>query len=798
MEKSAQMTNGSNVRQDDAAIKRVEFHVHSSFIAEEKVLPVEIIIEQATQRGYRAIGIIGKDGIRSFISAEKKAKQAGLLPIFGIQATIVDEEGRPFECYVYAKNLMGKKHLFKLVSLSLCAENNSLSKNSMEALRDGLMISGGSAGSELFEAVLNKSREEAETIARFFDVLEINPVPVYKQYFAGEGLVFSDAELEAAIGSICEIGEKLGIEVIAVGNVEDFNQQSEAPFYTTDEMLREFEHLGLDKAYEVVVVNTNKIADRFEAYDLLPDRRLFPVIKDGNHRIRSLCYSGAEGKYGNPLPDVVKYRLERELLPIIQNGFAVPYLIAAQVVKQSLSDGYMVGTRGSVGSSLAAYFLGISEMNPLPPHYACHVCKYNEWEISDKGKTGLDLPDKLCPQCGYKMKGDGHDIPCEMFLGMKLDKAPDIDLNVAVEYQERAHDGLKELFGHHNVFFAGTMANGRHPGGVIILPDGVDMEEVTPVQYTEQRGSMSWLQTHFDYHDIDHIVFKLDILQHEGPSRMRLLRDLTGVGPAAVPLNDPKVLQLFRSTAPLGLNKEQIRTSVATCGIPEMGTPFVRSMLEETQPSTFFELLQISGLSHGTGTWEGNARELIRSEVCTLQSAIGLRDNIMQSLITHGMEADLAFKITENVRKGKGIPGDWIDEMKTCGLQDWYINSCQKIKYLFPKAHAVSYVISAIRNAYYKLYFPLEYYAAYFTVRGKTIDVEVCSQGYEAILEKLLQMEEQAENHPGHSCNIMSLEVALEMTARGFHFKKGNDGRFYVADSVRSIAVPAAAPVAKT
>lgn len=797
MRKNEQMIIQSNVRRDDAITKRVEFHVHSTFRSEENVLPVESILEQASKWGHRAIGIIGQGGVRSFLAVEKKAKQANLLPIYGIQATIVDEEGHPFECSVYANNPRGKKHLFKLVSLSLCAEDHNLSKTSLEALRDGLLILSGSAGSELFEAVLSQSREDAEARARFYDVLAIHPVPVYKQYLAGKGLACSDMELQAAIRSMCEIGEKLGIDVIAVGDVDACNPQSGTPFYTTDDMLGEFEHLGKDKAYEIVVVNTNKLADRFEAYNLLPDHRLFPVIQDGDRLVRSICYDAAENKYGNPLPDVVKDRLERELLPIVQNGFAAPYLIAAQVVKQSLSDGFMVGTRGSVGSSLTAYFIGISEINPLPPHYGCPACTYSEWGRNGTAKVGFDLPDKVCPQCGDNMKGDGHDIPCEMFLGLSLDKAPDIDLNLAVEYQERAHDCLKEWYGHNNVFFAGTMADGRHPGGLIIMPDGVEMEEVTPVQYTGQRGSGKWRQTHFDYHHIDHIVLKIDLLQHEDPSMMRLLHDLTGVDPAAIPLNDPKVLRVFRSIEPLGVNEEQVRTKVATYGIPEMGTPFVRKMLEETQPSTFYDLLQISGFSHGTGTWEGNARELIRSEVCTLQKAIGLRDNIMLELIAYGMEAGLAFQISENVRKGKGIPGDWLDEMKSCGLPDWYVDSCQKINYLFPKAHAVSYVISAIRYAYYKLYFPLEFYAAYFTVRGKTIDFEVCSQGHEAILEKLVQMEEQAENRPEHSGIRTSLEVALEMTARGFQFKKGNDGRYDVTDTVRSLAVPAAQPAAK-
>lgn len=789
MELNEQMAASNDPRRDDAAMKRVEFHVRSTFNAVEKVIPVETIIEEAAKLRHRAIGIVGQDGARSFIAAEKKAKQAGLLPIFGIRAAIVNEKGRTFECIVYAKNLEGKKHLFKLVSHLLCAEEGKIPQSSIEGLRKGLIISSGGAGSGLLESVLHQSLEEAESIARFCDVLEINPVPAYKEYLPRAGRAYSDAELETANRKICDIGEKLSIEVIAAGNVNEHNGQRES-LDTTDEMLQQFEHLGTAKAYEVVVTNTNKLADRFETYPLIPDRRLFPVIEQGDSTIRSLCYDAAESRYGNPLPRVVVDRLDRELHAIIDNGFVAPYLIAAQVVNKSISDGYLVGARGSVGACLTAYLLGITEINPLMPHYVCPHCQYSEWFTSSEVKNGFDLPPKPCPQCSSPLQSDGHDIPCEMFLGLNLDKSPDIDLNVAAEYQEKAHDYLKELYGEHNVFHAGMRNDERHPGGVIIMPEDVDIEEVTPFQCSSHEEERGGLQTHFDYHDIDPIVFKLDILQHDDPSLMRLLRDLTGVDPAAIPLNDPQVLQLFRSTAPLGVSEELIRTPVGTYGIPEMGSPFVRRMLEETQPSAFHDLLQISGLSHGTGVWEGNARELIRSEACTLQTAIALRDNIMLDLISHGLEKDLAFKISEDVRRGNGIATEQVEMMKAYGLPEWYIDSCQQIKYMFPKAHAVSYVISAVRNAFYKLYYPLEFYAAYFTIHQESIDAALCPQGYEAVLNQLLRMEEQADPHSGHTYDMMSLEVALEMSSRGLYFKLGEGGGFYISDSDRSIAIP--------
>ncbi|RKN66070.1 PHP domain-containing protein [Paenibacillus ginsengarvi] len=789
----------TNQNREHAVTERIEFHVRTAFLEEADTIAIESMIDLAASQGHRAIGIVGENAVRAFPAAEKKAKQAGLLPIFGIRASITDEEGRRFSCTAYAQNETGKKQLFKLVSLSLTAEEGTLSKASVEALRGGLILTGGDAGSELFETVFHRSREEAEALARFYDVLVICPLSAYQREYAGQGLVYSYVELEEAVRSICAIGEKLGIRVIAVGNVDGCSKQSEAPFYTTEQLLQEFAYLGENKAYEVVVTNTNEVADRFEAYELFPAQLQLPAISDGDQRIRSLCYSRAEARYGSPLPDTVHSRLERELLAIVRYRFAAPYLIATQVVKQSLSDGFMVGTRGSVGSCLTAYLLGLSEINPLAPHYVCPSCTYSEWERSETVRSGYDLQDKSCPRCSANMDGDGHDIPCETFLGIHLNKVPDIDLNVAVEYQARAQDLLKEIFGENRVFMAGTSKGGRHLGGIIILPDGREAEELTPLQPTELEGRTGWRQTHFDYRLLEHNVLKLDILRHDHPSLMRLLRELTGVEPASIPTNDPNVLELFRSTAPLGVSEELLRTSVATYGIPEMGTPFVREMLKEALPSTFYDLLQISGLSHGTGVWEGNAQELLRSGACTLQSVIALRDHIMQDLIAHGMESELAFKITESVRKGKGVPDEWAVQMQACGMPDWYVRSCRQIQYLFPKAHAVSYVISAIRSAYFKLYYPQEFYAAYFTVHEEEVDYDVISRGYEAILEKLIDLEQKKQ--PGESngryLERRTWEVALEMTARGFRLKKGQGGLFDVADSKRSIAVPAAITAVK-
>jgi DNA polymerase-3 subunit alpha (Gram-positive type) len=578
-------------------------------------------------------------------------------------------------------------------------------------------------------------------------------------------------------------------------------------------MLEEFSFLGPEKSFEVVVKNTSELADQFEAIELFPSKLFTPVIEGADEEIRSKCYETAKQQYGDPLPEVVEARLEKELVPIIKYGFSANYLISERLVKKSNEDGYLVGSRGSVGSSVVATFLGISEVNPLPPHYLCASCKHSEWFLDGSVRSGFDLPDKPCPKCGGTMKGDGQDIPFETFLGFKGDKVPDIDLNFSGEYQPVAHNYTKVLFGEKNVFRAGTIgtvaektafgfakkyeedhgkkwrsaelsrlangctgvkrSTGQHPGGIVVVPDYIDVEEVTPVQYPADDTSSEWMTTHFDYHAYESNLLKLDILGHDDPTMMRMLQDLTGVDPTTIPMNDPKVMSIFNSTGAIGVTPEQIRSTVATYGIPEMGTKFVRQMLQETQPSTFADLLQISGLSHGTGVWLGNAQELIRNGTCTIKTVIGCRDEIMLYLIYKaGMDAGLAFKITESVRKGKGLTDEWIEEMRKKNVPQWYIDSCQKIEYMFPKAHAAAYVTSAVRTAYFKVYYPIEFYAAYFSVRAAEFDPELFSRGYDAILRKLIEIEEKGFQATTKEKNMISiLEMGLEMTARGFTFK---------------------------
>ncbi|MGF7029693.1 DNA polymerase-3 subunit alpha (Gram-positive type) [Paenibacillus mucilaginosus] len=745
---------------------------------------------------------------------------------------------RPFHCCIYAKNMVGKKNLYTLVSLSHTEYFHRVAcipKSKLMEMREGLIIASGCEKGEFFETVLNKSVEEAESVAEFYDVLEIQPTCV-NMHLVEKGLVGSPVQLEDANRTIIEIGRKLGKPVIATGNVHYLHprdkisrditingitgfsplkdiRKPDVHFRTTKEMLAEFDYLGKETAFEVVVKNTSELADRFEELELFPDKLFTPIIEGADDEIRNTCYETARQLYGEPIPEVVTARLEKELVPIIKYGFSANYLISERLVKKSNADGYLVGSRGSVGSSVVATFLGISEVNPLPPHYTCRSCKFSEWILDGSIPSGFDLPDKDCPQCGEKLKGEGQDIPFETFLGFKGDKVPDIDLNFSGEYQPHAHNYTKEIFGEKNVFRAGTIgtiaektaygmvkkyeesqgkswrgaevnrlalgctgvkrSTGQHPGGIVVVPDYIDVDDITPVQYPADDKTSEWKTTHFDYHAFDANLLKLDILGHDDPTMMRMLQDLTGVDPTTIPMNDPKVMSMFNSVDALGVRPDQIRTPVATYGIPEMGTRFVRQMLEEARPSSFADLLQISGLSHGTGVWLGNAQELIKKGICTIKTVIGCRDDIMLYLIYKaGMDASLAFKITESVRKGKGLTPEWKEEMKRCKVPAWYIDSCEKIEYMFPKAHASAYVISAVRTAYFKLYHPIAFYATYFSVRASDFELETLCQGYDAILRRLIEIEDKGFQALPKEKNMISiLEMALEMTARGFSFK---------------------------
>ncbi|WP_108024349.1 PolC-type DNA polymerase III [Melghirimyces profundicolus] len=744
---------------------------------------------------------------------------------------------RPFHAIVLVQNEKGLKNLYKLVSkshLEYFHRMPRIPRSLLERYREGLMIGSGCEKGELFEAALQKSPQEVEELARFYDYLEIQPVEVNRHLVEKE-LVDSEERLREANRLLVQIGEKLNKPVVATSNAHylnrwdatfreilAFNQtggfRNQGPlapayFRTTDEMLEEFSYLGEEKAREVVVTNPRAIADRIGKLKPFPDNLHTPIIEGADEELRRICYETAEGLYGSPLPEIVESRLEKELGSIIKHGFGVIYLISHKLVTKSLEDGYLVGSRGSVGSSFVATMSHITEVNPLPPHYVCPECKYSEFIRDGSVASGFDLPDKDCPECGEKLKKDGHDIPFETFLGFKGDKVPDIDLNFSGEYQPRAHKYTEELFGKDYVYRAGTISTvaqktafgyvkkyqeekghqwrnaevdrmvegctgvkrttGQHPGGLMVIPQNKEVFDFTPIQRPADDVKSETITTHFDYHAISGRLLKLDILGHDDPTVIRMLQDLTGVDPKTIPVDDPKVMKLFSSTESLGVKPEEIGTVTGTLGIPEFGTRFVRQMLEDTKPTTFGELVRISGLSHGTDVWLNNAQDLVRSKTAVLSEVISTRDDIMVYLIYKGMEPSIAFKLMEKVRKGKGLTDEEADLMRNHDVPEWYIESCRKIKYMFPKAHAVAYVLMAVRIAWFKVHYPIEYYATYFTVRADDFDVELVLKGPEAVKKKIVEIEEKGVGaSPKEKGLLTVLESVREMLARGLTFQR--------------------------
>jgi DNA polymerase III subunit alpha, Gram-positive type len=748
------------------------------------------------------------------------------------------QRARPFHATLLVKDEVGLKNLFKLVSLShvdYFYRVPRIPRSQLQKHREGIIVGSGCDKGEVFEAMMQKSPEEVEEIAAFYDFLEVHPPEIYKHLIDQE-LVRDENALKEIITNIVKLGEKLNKPVVATGNVHYLNPEDkiyrkilissqaganplnkqELPdvyFRTTNEMLQSFSFLPEEKAKEIVITNTQKIADEIGEVKPIKDDLYTPKIEGADEEIREMSYRRAKSIYGDPLPEIVEARLEKELKSIIGHGFAVIYLISHKLVKKSLDDGYLVGSRGSVGSSFVATMTEITEVNPLPPHYVCPECKHSEFFNDGSVGSGFDLPDKNCPKCGAKYKKDGHDIPFETFLGFKGDKVPDIDLNFSGEYQPRAHNYTKVLFGEDNVYRAGTIGTvadktaygfvkgyandnnlnlraaeidrlaagctgvkrttGQHPGGIIVVPDYMDIYDFTPIQYPADDTSSEWRTTHFDFHSIHDNLLKLDILGHDDPTVIRMLQDLSGIDPKTIPTDDPEVMKIFSGTESLGVTPEQIMCKTGTLGIPEFGTRFVRQMLEETKPTTFSELVQISGLSHGTDVWLGNAQELIQNGTCTLSEVIGCRDDIMVYLIYKGLEPSLAFKIMESVRKGKGLTDEFIAEMKKHDVPDWYIDSCLKIKYMFPKAHAAAYVLMAVRIAYFKVHFPLLFYASYFTVRADDFDLDTMIRGSTAIRAKIEEINAKGlDASPKEKSLLTVLELALEMCERGFHFQK--------------------------
>ena len=778
----------------------------------------------------------------------KKLKDKGINTVDEIDSATKDPEAqkeefkkqRSYHAIILAKNYVGLRNLYKLVSIShlnYFYKNPRILKSIYKKYSEGLILGSACEAGELYQAIeLGKSDEEIENIARDYDYLEIQPIG-NNEFLVRNGVVPDREYLKDINRKIVELGEKLGKLVVATCDVHFMDPQDEiyrrileagqgykdadeqAPLYlrTTEEMLKEFEYLGEEKAYEVVVTNTNKVSDMCDRIDPISPEKCPPHIPGCEEDIKNIAYKKAHELYGDPLPEIVQTRLDKELNSIISNGYSVMYIIAQRLVWKSNEDGYIVGSRGSVGSSLVAFMTGITEVNSLQPHYRCPKCKYSEFDDYGVG-NGFDLPDKDCPKCGTKMTKDGMDIPFETFLGFNGDKEPDIDLNFSGEYQAKAHKYTEVIFGKGTTFKAGTVGTvaeqtafgyvkkyyeernipinkaeiarisvgcqgikrttGQHPGGIIVVPKGREIYEFTPVQHPADDPNSDIITTHFDYHSIDGNLLKLDILGHDDPTVIRMLQDITGVAPTDVPLDDKETMSIFSSTKALGVTPEQIHSEVGTYGIPEYGTKFARGMLLDTHPTTFDELIRISGLSHGTDVWLGNAQSLIEQGIVTLQQAICCRDDIMIYLMKKGLPPDKSFKIMEAVRKGKVAKGKepkWKDEyiplMLEHDVPEWYIKSCEKIKYMFPKAHAAAYVTNAFRIAWFKVHIPLAYYAAFFTIRAKAFDAEVMINGKEKVKNKMKEIEMMGNNAtPKDKDMYDDLELVLEMYERGLRF----------------------------
>ena len=795
-----------------------------------------------------------------FIFIKEVAEKHGVTDLARLNLDLISpdsyKKARVKHATIYVKNQVGLKNIFKLVSLSNTQYFEGvprIPRTVLDAHREGLILGSACTEGEVFDAVVSQGVDAAVEVAKYYDFIEVMPPAIYAPLIAKEQVKDME-ELQAIIKSLIEVGDRLGKPVLATGNVHYIEPEDEiyreiivrslgqgaminrtighgeaaqpaplpkAHFRTTNEMLDEFAFLGEDLARKIVIENTNALAEIFEPVEVVKGDLYTPFIDKAEETVAELTYKKAFEIYGNPLPDIVDLRIEKELTSILGNGFAVIYLASQMLVQRSNERGYLVGSRGSVGSSFVATMIGITEVNPLSPHYVCGQCQYSEFITDGSYGSGFDMPNKDCPNCGHKLSKNGQDIPFETFLGFDGDKVPDIDLNFSGEDQPSAHLDVRDIFGEEYAFRAGTVGTvaaktaygfvkgyerdygkfyreaeverlaqgaagvkrttGQHPGGIVVIPNYMDVYDFTPVQYPADDVTAEWQTTHFNFHDIDENVLKLDVLGHDDPTMIRKLQDLSGIDPNDIPMDDPDVMALFSGTDILGVTPDQIGTSTGMLGIPEFGTNFVRGMVDETHPTTFAELLQLSGLSHGTDVWLGNAQDLIKAGIADLSTVIGCRDDIMVYLMHAGLDPKMAFTIMERVRKGMWLKiseeerNGYIEAMKANNVPEWYIESCGKIKYMFPKAHAAAYVMMALRVAYFKVHHPIYYYCAYFSIRAKAFDIKTMGAGLDAIKRKMQEIAEKRKNNEASNVEIdlyTTLEIVNEMWERGFKFGK--------------------------
>ena len=742
---------------------------------------------------------------------------------------------KPYHIIIFAKNQVGLRNLYHLISdsnLEYFRKSPRIPKSLLMELREGLIIGSACEAGELFQAILaHKSDEELKRIASFYDFLEVQPLS-NNRFMLAKGIARDDEELRDFNRTVIRLGEELGKPVVATGDVhflnpedeifrhiltqkyEDCDRENPLYFRTTDDMLREFSYLGEEKAHEIVVKNTNMIADMCETLRPVPHNLFAPKIENSVEDLKTLVYGKFRRLYGDNPPELMVKRVETELHDIISCHYDVIYMSAQKLVQNSLEHGYLVGSRGSVGSSIVAYMAGITEVNSFPPHYRCPNpdCKYTTFDVPKGYGCGADLPDAVCPKCGTKFEKDGFNIPFETFLGFGGDKVPDIDLNFSGEYQAKAHTYCIEMFGKSHVFRAGTIGTlaektafgyvkkyledrgktapmaemnrlasgcvgvrrttGQHPGGLVVIPQENEIWDFCPVQHPADAEDSDQITTHFEYHSMEENLLKLDMLGHDDPTMIRMMEDMTGVDAKTIPLDDKKTMSIFTSSKVLGYEDDKILGPTGAVAIPEFNTRFTRGMLLDTMPTRFDTLLRLSGFSHGTDVWLGNAKDLITSKTASVDEAIGCRDDIMIYLISCGMPEKRSFKIMEAVRKGRGLPEGAEEEMKAAGVPDWYIGSCKKIKYLFPKAHAVAYVMMAFRIAWFKVYHPLAFYAAYFYRRSQKggFDAVLMTRGRDAVVANIEAIENNENATAKDEDLLTTLEVAYEYYLRGFEF----------------------------